>query len=57
MSYPIVLEDEEKIVVIYSDEPHQYVEEDNGVTIYYSRLWEVVKIVIKKDDKHHIIRL
>jgi len=57
MNYPMVFEDDEKIVVVYSDEPHQYVEEDNGITIYYSRFWEVVKIVIKKDDKHHIIRL
>ncbi|WP_448587730.1 hypothetical protein [Thermocrinis sp.] len=57
MNYPQVIEDEEKIVILYSDQPHQYVEEDNGVIIYYSKLWEVVKIVIKKDDKHHIIRL
>jgi len=33
------------------------VEEDDGVLIYYSKLWEVVKIVIKKDEKHHIIKL
>ncbi|WP_333784546.1 hypothetical protein [Thermocrinis sp.] len=57
MNYPMIFEDDEKIVVVYSHEPHQYVEEDNGITIYYSKLWEVVKIIIKKDDKHHIIRL
>jgi len=57
MNYPKVVEEEDRIIVIYSEEPHNYVEEDDGVLIYYSKLWEVVKIVIKKDEKHHIIKL
>jgi len=51
------VEEEDRIIVIYSEETHNYVEEDDGVLIYYSKLWEVVKIVIKKDEKHHIIKL
>jgi hypothetical protein len=57
MNYPKVVEEEDRIIVIYSEEPHHYVEEVDGVLIYYSKLWEVVKIVIKKDEKHHIIKL
>lgn len=55
MSYPIVLEDESSITVIYSPDEPVHTEEDDGVIIYYSRLWDVVKIVIKKDERHHII--
>jgi len=55
--YPVIIEEEDRIVVVYSDEPYTYTEEDDGVIICYSKLWEVVKIVIKKNDKHHIIQL
>ncbi|MEN3028603.1 MAG: hypothetical protein ABDH29_05200 [Aquificaceae bacterium] len=53
--FPLVLEEEGRIVVIYSNEPSTYREEDDGVEIFYSRKGEVVKIIIKKDEKHHII--
>ncbi|MCS6998034.1 MAG: hypothetical protein N2648_06485 [Aquificaceae bacterium] len=53
--FPLVLEEEERIVVIYSNEPSTHREEDDGVEIFYSRKGEVVKIIIKKDEKYHII--
>ncbi|MDW8066102.1 MAG: hypothetical protein RMI50_00325 [Aquificaceae bacterium] len=51
----MVVEEEGRIVVIYSFDPVEYKEEDDGVEIYYSRKGDVVKIIIKKDEKHHII--
>ncbi|MEJ7554399.1 MAG: hypothetical protein WKI50_00500 [Aquificaceae bacterium] len=53
--FPFVVEEAERILVIYSKEPVVYKEEDDGVEIFYSKNGEVVKIIIKKDDKHHII--
>lgn len=53
--FPMVVEEEGRIVVIYSFDPIDYKEEDDGVEIYYSRKGDVVKIIIKKDEKHHII--
>lgn len=53
--FPLVLEEEERIVVIYSNEPSTHREEDDGVEIFYSQKGEVVKIIIKKDEKYHII--
>ncbi len=55
MMYPKVLEDQEKIVVIYSDETAVDVEEDDGVMLYYNRDGRIVKIIIKKDEKYNII--
>ncbi len=55
MEFPLVIEEEKRIVVIYSEEPIAYREEDDGVEIFYSRLGNVVKIIINKDEKHHII--
>ncbi len=54
-SFPLVLEEEEKIVVIYSDDAIAYKEVDDGVEIFYSKDGNVVKIIINKDEKHHII--
>lgn len=53
--FPLVVEEEGRIVVLYSSEPPFYKEEDNGVEIFYSRRGEVVKIVIKKDEKYQIV--
>ncbi|MCS7170843.1 MAG: hypothetical protein N3D14_03850 [Aquificaceae bacterium] len=53
--FPLLMEEEEKIVVIYSLEPSVHKEEDDGVEIFYSSRGDVVKIIIKKDEKHHII--
>ncbi len=53
--FPVVLEEAERIVVIYSQEPVSYKEEDDGVEIFYSKKGDVVKIIINKDEKHHII--
>ncbi|MCS7262733.1 MAG: hypothetical protein NZ560_04895 [Aquificaceae bacterium] len=53
--FPLVVEEEGRIVVLYSLEPPFYKEEDNGVEIFYSRRGEVVKIVIKKDEKYQIV--
>ncbi len=53
--FPFVVEEAERILVIYSKEPVVYKEEDDGVEIFYSKNGEVVKIIIKKDDKNHII--
>lgn len=55
MSYPKVIEEKDRIIVIYSDEQHVDKEEDDGVEIYYGKSGAVVKIIIKKDEKHHII--
>lgn len=51
----MVIEEKDRIVVIYSEDEVAYKEEDDGVEIFYSRKGDVVKIIIKKDDKHHII--
>lgn len=53
--FPLVVEEAERIVVIYSEEPAVHREEDNGVEIFYSRKGDVVKIIINKDEKHYII--
>ncbi|WPM31910.1 hypothetical protein IAE16_08805 [Hydrogenobacter sp. T-2] len=53
--FPQVVEEAERILVIYSNEPAVNKEEDNGVEIFYSKSGEVVKIIINKDDKHYII--
>ncbi len=55
MTYPKVLEDQDKIVVIYSDDSPVESEEDNGVELYYNKDGVVVKIIIKKDEKYNII--
>ncbi len=55
MTYPKVLDGEDRITVVYSEEEPVYLEEDDGVLIYYSKKWEVVKIIIRKDEKHNII--
>ena len=54
-NFPMVIEEKDRIVVIYSEDEVAYKEEDDGVEIFYSRKGDVVKIIIKKDDKHHII--
>ncbi|MFN3975918.1 MAG: hypothetical protein ACK4LT_02530 [Aquificaceae bacterium] len=53
--FPLVVEEEKRIVVIYSEEPAVYKEEDDGVEIFYSKRGDVVKIIINKDEKHQII--
>lgn len=54
-NFPLVVEEEERIMVIYSEDAIAYKEVDDGVEIYYSKDGNVVKIVITKDEKHHII--
>ncbi len=53
--YPMVVEEEDRVIVIYSPEEAVHKEEDDGVEIFYSRKGDVVKIIIKKDDKHYLI--
>ncbi|MFN3813040.1 MAG: hypothetical protein ACK4SM_00255 [Aquificaceae bacterium] len=55
MNYPKVFDGEDRITVVYSEEEPFYTEEDDGVLILYSKKWEVVKIIIKKDEKHNIL--
>ncbi len=57
MNYPKVVEEEDRIVVIYSDNPIASQEEDEGIIIYYDKMGEVVKIVIPKDEEHDLIFL
>ncbi|MDW8095861.1 MAG: hypothetical protein RMI51_03570 [Aquificaceae bacterium] len=52
---PIVVEEEERILVIYSNQTPSYSEQDDGVEIFYSKEGDVVKIIIRKDEKYHII--
>ncbi|MCS6875944.1 MAG: hypothetical protein NZ526_04920 [Aquificaceae bacterium] len=52
---PIVVEEEERILVIYSNQTPYYSEQDDGVEIFYSKEGDVVKIIIRKDEKYHII--
>ncbi|MDW8237037.1 MAG: hypothetical protein RMJ32_01370 [Aquificaceae bacterium] len=54
--YPKILEDEEKIVVIYSEEDIKYTEIDDGVELHYSKDWNLVKIILKKDERYQLIR-
>ncbi|MFN7064569.1 MAG: hypothetical protein ACK4OF_00240 [Aquificaceae bacterium] len=55
IDFPLVVEEEERIVVIYSEKSIAYKEEDDGVEVFYSRDGTVVRIIINKDEKHHII--
>lgn len=55
MTYPKIIEDQEKIVVIYSDESGTDVEQDDGIVLYYAKDGRIVKIIIKKDEKYNII--
>ncbi|GAB6066507.1 hypothetical protein JCM9492_16020 [Aquifex pyrophilus] len=57
ITYPCVEEKEDKIIVIYSDKEIAYEENDEGVLLYYSKDYDIVKIVIPKDDEHYIIYL
>jgi len=57
MNFPYVEEKEDKIIVVYSDEKVAYVEEDDGIQIFYSKSYDVVKIIIPKDEDHHIKHL
>ena len=52
---PLVVDEDKRIMVIYSEEPAVHKEEDDGVEIFYSKKGDVVKIIIIKDEKHHII--
>ncbi len=57
MSYPKVIEEEDRIIVIYSNEPVHSVEEDEGIVLFYDRNGDIVKIIIPKDDEHYLIYL
>jgi len=57
MNYPKVVEERDRIVVIYSDEPVHFQEEDDGILLFFSREGEIVKIVIPKDEDHHLLFL
>lgn len=53
--FPVVVEEADRIVVIYSEEGAVHREEEDGVEIFYSKEGNVVKIIINKDEKYHII--
>ncbi len=58
ITYPIVQEDNRKIIIIYSDkEIVSSRDEGDGVFLYFSEDGEIVKIEILKDDNYHIIYL
>ncbi len=57
MNYPKIIEEEDKIIVIYSEEPIYSREEDEGIILFYDKDGDVVKIIIPKDDEHHLIFL
>jgi len=57
MSYPKVIEEDDRIIVIYSNKPVHSQEEDDGVILFYSRDGEIVKIIIPKDEDHHLLYL
>ncbi len=57
MTYPRIIEEEDRIIVIYSDNPVHSKEEDEGIEIFYDKSGDVVKIIIPKDDEHHLIYL
>ncbi|MEJ7556198.1 MAG: hypothetical protein WKI49_00545 [Aquificaceae bacterium] len=46
--FPFVVEEAERILVIYSKEPVVYKEEDDGVEIFYSKKWRSCKDNNKK---------
>jgi len=57
MSYPKVIEEKDRIIVIYSDEPIHSQEEDDGILLFFSKKGDIVKIIIPKDDEHSLIYL
>ncbi len=57
MNFPKVIEEEDRVIIIYSNEPIHSKEEDDGIIIFYSRDGDVVKIIIPKDDEHYLIYL
>jgi len=57
MSYPRIVEEEDRVIVIYSDKPVHSQEEDDGILLFYDKEGNIVKIIIPKDDEHHLIFL
>ena len=57
MSYPRIIEEEDRIIVIYSNKPVHSKEEDEGIILFYDREGEIVKIIIPKDGEHHLLFL
>ncbi len=57
MNFPKVIEEEDRIIVIYSNNPVHSKEEDDGIEIFYDKDGEVVKIIIPKDEEHQLIFL
>ncbi len=57
MNYPRVIEEEDRIIIIYSDEPIYSREDDDGILLFYSKDGDIVKIIIPKDDEHYLIYL
>ncbi len=57
MSYSKIIEEEDRIIVIYSNEPIHSKEEDEGIILFYDKQGDIVKIIIPKDDEHHLIFL
>ncbi len=57
MNYPKVVEEKDKIIVIYSEDPVHNWEEDDGIILFFSKEGEIVKIVIPKDEDYHLLFL
>lgn len=57
MNYPKVIEEEDRIVIIYSNAKIHSKEEDDGIILFYDKNGDIVKIIIPKDEEHHLIFL
>ncbi|RUM31172.1 MAG: hypothetical protein DSY42_03360 [Aquifex sp.] len=57
ITFPCVEEKEDKIIIIYSDKEIVDYENDDGILIFFARDYDIVKIIIPKDNEHHIIYL
>ncbi len=57
MNYPKVIEEKDRIIVIYSDEEAVSQEEDDGIILFLSRKGDIVKIIIPKDEEHNLLFL
>ncbi|HIP43046.1 MAG TPA: hypothetical protein EYG91_03930 [Aquifex aeolicus] len=57
ITYPCVEEKKDKIIIVYSDKEIVDYENDDGILIFLAKDYDIVKIIIPKDNEHYIIYL
>ncbi len=57
LNFPKIIEEEDKTVIVYSNEYINKCEDEEGIKIYYSDQGDVVKIIIPRDENYCLINL